>query len=250
VTLHPTVPERAWDAPDARFGAGGPDVHEALREALAEVAPPEYRSTASDVMIREGRLPHTRLLFVVNTRLVAGPLFGHYPKSLEKGEPVNTRISIFRSPEVHGYDLLDSRPLPVRQTPGSIEFDASLPPCGGRVYAFYSNRVGPLAVQAQPSCEAGSEVEAAVQLRNDQGQAFNGCVPIRFDLVRPDGEVSDLSHYDFIQDGIWRFKWTIPVATASSAAAVHGVWTVKARELVSGQTAQAAIRVVRSSHVH
>ena len=243
VKLHPTIPERVWDAPDARFGAKGPNVGEALRKALSLVMPPEYQSTEPDVLIREGRLPHTRLIFVLNTRLTSGPLFGHYPNSLEKGEPIESRISVFRSPETHGYDLLAARPLPVTQTRDYLETDTALPPCGGRIYAFYPDRLGPLTVHVPANCEAGSEVEVVVQLRNSRGEAFKGCVPLRLDLIRPDGQVSDQSHYNFVQDGKWRFQWTIPVATPSSANAVLGDWAVRARELASGQTAQATVRV-------
>lgn len=245
VTMHPTVPERAWDAPDARFGARAPDSHEALQQALrSAIGPPEHRSTAPDVLIREGHLSHTRLLFVVNTRLVAGPQFGHYPKSLERGEPIESRISLRRGLELHGYDLLEARPLPAVETDGYIEFDAALPPTAGRVYAFYREQVGALTLAVPAKCRAGNKLKAIVRLRNAHGKAFKGAVPVRFDLTGPDGSASDLSHYSVMQDGSWQFRWRVPNATKSTAGAVHGAWTVSVHELASGQTAQTTVRVM------
>ena len=246
VKLHPTVPERVWDAPDARFGARAPDLRDAVQQALSAVLAPEYQCTTPDVLIREGRLAHTRLLFVVNTRLGAGPRFGHYPDSLEKGEPSETRVAVCGSAaETHLYDLLEARPVSLTGTAGALEFDASLPACGGRIYALYPQPIGPLTLHVPAERRAGDVVKTVVRLHSARGKAFKGCVPLRLEILRPDGQVSDSSHYDVIEGGVWRFTWTVPAGTASSADAVYGDWAVRVHELASGQTAEAAIRVNR-----
>ena len=204
---------------------------------------PDYSTTCPDVVIREGLLPNTRIVVLVNTKLERGPLFGHYPKALEKSAAVAAEVSIPGGADNDAYDLMASCPVRLDQRDGTFRFNVELPPADGRILALYPQAIGELSVQAPAKASPGKRVRVNVRLTDEHSAPFAGVVPLTFTLAQPDGAESDVSHGDVIENGTWEFDWVMPVQTASDMPVLAGTWTVTVTELASGKSDTAAISV-------
>jgi len=195
-------------------------------------------------VIREGLLPNTRIVVLVNTKLERGPLFGHYPNALEKSAAVAAEVSIPGGADGYAYDLMASCPVRLDQRDGAFRFNVELPPADGRILALYPQAIGEMSVRAPAKATPGTRVRVKVRLTDEAGAPFASVVPLRFTLAQPDGTESDVSHVDVIENGAWEFDWVMPVQTAHDGPAPAGNWTVTVRELASGRSDTAAISVL------
>jgi hypothetical protein len=64
-----------------------------------------------------------------------------------------------------------------------------------------------------------------------------GAVPLRVDLLDPQGRPSRLSGNSATRDGVWELRW-VPAVNDPA-----GTWTIKVAELASGLKAEAKLQL-------
>jgi len=133
------------------------------------------------------------------------------------------------------YDVLENAevPAPVEGDRHSIRADVRH--YGGKIYAFLPARIGGVNLRASRAASAGSAIACEVAIRYEDGRPVEGAIPVRVDFIRPDGTVARTF-----------YRSTDPALTVCytpGANAPGGTWLVRARELISGTAAEAAVRV-------
>jgi len=211
---------------------------ERVKEILLKRGLMEVECDTPDVVFNLRRHGGTNCLIVVNDKRESGPLFGEYGLVKEKGVAQAASFRVKKSFGRFIYDLTASRPPAAENAGDAWRIRLDLPPCGGRIVAFYQRAVGRLTVEpACTSVKRGSHLRASVRLEDRSGKRFSGLVPVLVEIRRPDGSRSDLSHAAAMRDGV--VELDIPVAFDDPT----GVWALSARELATGQTARSEFDV-------
>jgi hypothetical protein len=208
----------------------------ALRKQLDPRYSRYYSSNNPDVITRARRYGSTDYLFAVNDRREFGDYVGQHKLVMENGLPSEAVLTIKR-PAGHVYDLLTSREITALPGKGSLQVPASLGPCQGQVLMVSDRRLAAVKLQAPKEAKLGAPVPLQVTIADDQGQALDAIVPVRVDFLAPDGQAAEFSGYYGARDG----KLSITFALASND--MPGLWELRVKELASGKTGTAYVRV-------
>jgi hypothetical protein len=185
---------------------------------------------------RSGELTY---VFAVNDRRTTGPYLGRYEGVLEQGVPIRADLQ-FREMPGATYDVLERRRLiaePAREGKGCT-ISTSIEGGWGKLLAACPAALGPAQVSVPDRIQGAQPATVRVQARYASGRNVNAVVPLRFDLLSPDGELNDHSRFTATaEDGSWETQ--VPIADNEPA----GTWTVRATELIGGhaQTAHFAV---------
>ncbi|MCC6581081.1 MAG: hypothetical protein IT440_11635 [Phycisphaeraceae bacterium] len=148
-------------------------------------------------------------------------------------EPMYT--ATLRYPGIVGvpYDLTQGRPLTMdSQNNLTLTMDR----LGGSLVAFYPEPITKLTLDLPATVEAMKPVNITVTVRGNK-EPIPGVVPVRVELVNPEGNASPLSQVMGTEDGVCILSWTPAIND------LRGNWRVTATELASGQTANATMKL-------
>lgn len=208
----------------------------ALRQALDRRYRRYADSTNPDVIVRCRRYRTADYLFAVNDRREYGTYVGHHGLVMENGLPSDAVLSLARR-EGHVYDLLAARPVPAEVKEGQLRLKVHLGPCEGRLYLVTERPIAAVRVEAPESATLGSEILIRVAVTDDRGRPLDAVVPLQVEIFDPDGRPAEFSGFYGARDG----QQEIRVQLAPND--VPGLWQVRAKELASGRTVEAYVRV-------
>ncbi len=134
------------------------------------------------------------------------------------------------------YDLCAGRRIPVDSDGTAATFNVSMERMGGALVAFYPEEIAKLELAAPSTARPMEETAVAVKV-SGKGALVPGAVPIRLDIVAPDGKISPLSGNYATKDGVFELKWTPAVND------MKGAWKIKAEELAGGNKCEASVNL-------
>jgi hypothetical protein len=150
---------------------------------------------------------------------------------MEKGLPHQAMLSAARSGATV-YDLLASRAVPARSTPAGVAWDVALGPGEGRVYMLSPRPVAALRVELATRQPAERLANVRISVVDAAGKPLPAVVPVKVDVVDATGAPAEFSGHYGAKDGVVDLRLDLAVNDAP------GAWTVRARELASGKTAE------------
>lgn len=173
-------------------------------------------------------------LVAVNDLRTYGKYFGPYRRVLEKGIPLSdVTFDIPRQNTKVAYELLNCQEMVMRNS--KLKLD--LPPGGGKIVMFLPEYLDRLSLDVQKYSHPGETVPIKVVLSGKSGKLPPGLIPVRLDIIRPDGSVDSLSRNSVIENGKFHFNLPIPFN------APLGKWQIMIRELASGKTSRKTLEI-------
>lgn len=206
--------------------------------AVREQLDPHYRryadSSTPDVIPYVRSYGSTDYLFALNDRREYGLYVGQHGLVMESGLPTDATLEIARDGYV--YDLVDHREVNSGGD-GATSIDRHFGPCEGRVFMITERPITGVRITAPRQAEPGQSIIVAAEVLADNGERIDAIVPMRVDILDPDGHPAEFSGFYGAEDG--GMEITVDLAPND----VPGVWHIRAQELASGKTANAYVTV-------
>ncbi len=184
------------------------------------------------------RYEETDYVFVANDRREFGQYVGHHGKVMEDGLPSEAVLTI-RRPGGFVYDLVERRPVGAETKDGVLAFTTQLGPCDGRLYMIASRPVAGVAIQAPGEVERGGRAVCSIRAVDPEGQPLDAVVPVEVEVRDAEGREAEFSGSYAAVDG------TLEIALDVAPNDPPGTWQITARELASGTSQVAYLRVTR-----
>jgi hypothetical protein len=211
-----------------------------LREQLAGRYTFYAHSDNPDVITYRRRFGNTDYVFAINDRREFGEYVGRHRLVMENGLPSDATITINRR-EGFAYDLVQSSPVPIRRADGKLFIGLHLRPCDGRLLMITEREIARVTLDCPDTATLGSSVPIRVAVVDAAGNPVDAVVPVRVDILDPDGCAAEFSGYYGAAGGQLQIR--VDIATNDGP----GTWEVRVRELASGQVATRYVRVSRES---
>lgn len=212
------------------------DAAKRLRQELDESYRRYAESDTPDVVVRFRRWGSTDYLFAINDRREFGDYVGHHGIVMEKGLPQSATITI-RRPRGHVYDLVAHEPVKTDTSSDGLRINASFGPGGGRLFMITERPIDAMWIEAPAHVERGKRLTVNVTVADDAGKPIDAVVPVRIELLDPQGRAAERSG---------------PYATVGGKVSARfdlapndlaGEWNARASELASGNTSHREIAV-------
>ncbi len=170
-------------------------------------------------------------IFAINDRRTMGPYLGQFGAVLERGVPIRAQIVLRDTPGAL-YDALERRQLTLlAPADGGSSTELEIEPGWGKLLVAAAEPMGRAEVSASDTPSTGGPVEVRVQAKYASGRNVNGVVPLRVDVLSPDGDINDYSRFTATgPDGSW--STSVPIADNEPP----GEWVVRVTELIGGNT--------------
>ncbi|WP_417737218.1 LamG domain-containing protein [Rosistilla oblonga] len=196
-------------------------------------------SSNPDVVTRRRVFGSTDYVFAVNDHREFGTYVGGYGMVMEDGLPSETTLHIDRK-SGYVYDLVAGREIDTDRVDGSIDVPMQLGPCQGRVLMVTQRPIRELTVAAPKESAPSQSITIDVAV-TDGSQPVNAVVPVEVEIISPEGRRAEFSGHYAAKAG----ELTIRFDFAANDRL--GVWEVQAKELASGKSATAYVRLTESS---
>lgn len=184
-----------------------------------------------DIVLRWRQYRDSDYLFALNDKRTYGDYVGHHGRVMEKGLPTTGTLTVSRK-GVTVYDLVKHRAVATKATATGVQFDAAFGPGSGTVYLLTAKPVAAVKLQAPARARRGAVVDVAATVVDRQGAALAAVVPVRLEVLDPQGQAAEFSGYYGAKDG----KMTVRLTLAPNDPT--GNWTLKVTELASGRSQQ------------
>ena len=206
-----------------------------LKRRLAPRYEPAIASDDPDVLTYRRRVGETDYVFLINDRRTFGGYVGHHGRVMETGLPTTATLTLPRAGAV--YDLVASRSLSFESSGTKSLVATSLAPGGGTLLMATPQPIAGVRVDAAETVSLGGSLLASARVVDAGGGPIAAVVPVEVRITDSLGrEVEGSGFYAARGGGL-----TIPIDIAPNDAA--GVWTIAVRELASGSTSHATVRV-------
>lgn len=209
---------------------------QALREALGQAVARYADSSNPDVVVHVRRYRNTDYLFAINDSRTFGSYVGHHGLVMEKGLSAKATLRVARS-SGYVYDLVTHLAQPASVAESALQIPASLGPGGGRLLMITPSKIAAVTIAAPAAATAGETLTVQVAVVDAAGQPIEAIVPLRVQILDPQGSPAEFSGYYGAKDG----RLSLPLDLARNELA--GAWTLRVQELASGQEAQRALTV-------
>ena len=154
---------------------------------------------------------------------------------MEDGLPSQTAIRLNRN-KAYVYDLLGQRQLTTRQEGDDLKVKLSLAPCDGRLLMVTERPLRAVTIKAPQTAARGQSATIEIAV-TDGSQPLDAVVPIEVRIQDPEGNESEFSGYYGAASGTQAVK--LDFARNDRL----GVWQIHVKELASGRTADAYLRL-------
>jgi len=198
-------------------------------------------SSTPNVITRVRNYGSTDYLFAVNDLREFGNYVGHHGLVMENGLPTDAELSIRRG-RAHVYDLLSHREVTARSGKDFTTIPESFGPCEGRVYMVTDRAIDEVRISAPETVAPGESAVIEVTIVGDDDRPMDAVVPVKIDLIDPTGRTAEFSGHYGAKDG------TVALTATIAPNDVPGLWRIHVRELASGLTADAYMRVSAIGH--
>lgn len=213
-------------------------LHQSAKTLRAWLDPRYTRAVDSanpDVVTRRRNFDTTDYVFAVNDRREFGTYVGGYGMVMEDGLPSETTINI-NGRSGYAYDLTNSRSLSVDVLNDTMSIPLRLGPCEGRILMITERPIREVTIDAPDSATTTEAITIAVAV-TDGRQPVNAVVPVDVKIVDPEGVESEFTGYYAATDGQLAIEFSF--ATNDRI----GVWKIQVKELASGQSTAAYVRL-------
>lgn len=183
-------------------------------------------------------------IFAINDRRTVGPYLGQFGAVLERGLPISAAIELRDTPGAL-YDALERQQLSVSAGQGGgCSTELQLEPGWGKLLVAAPEPLGRVQVAVSGRPSSGGPVAVKVQARYASGRDVKGVVPLRLEVLSPDGDTNDYSRYTATgPDGSW--ATSVPIADNEPP----GEWVVRVTELIGGHSTLAGFTVAPAAAV-
>jgi len=189
-----------------------------------------------DVVVYRRRYADTDYVFAINDAREYGKYVGHHGLVMEQGLPSEATVTLARPAGVV-YDLVEHQRLPAVAEGGKLKLRLDLGPCDGRLLMVTDRAVADVKLTAPHGARRGDQVTLKVEVVDEAGKPLSAVVPLQVEIRDPEGRPAEFSGYYGAAGG--RASLTLDLAPND----VAGVWEIRARELASGKSATAYLRV-------
>jgi len=210
-----------------------------LREELAPGYTWPVLSDNPDVVTYRRRYGTTDYIFAINDHREFGEYVGHHGLVMENGLPSEATIALARG-SGFVYDLVSHGPVEAKQAGGGLAVAARLGPCEGRLLMVCEREIAGVRVDCPDTAPTGGSLAVELAVVDAGGEALDAVVPVRVEILDPDGRAAESSGYYGAAGG--RFRLTLDLAPNDLA----GTWQLRASELASGRTVTRYFRVTRA----
>jgi hypothetical protein len=209
---------------------------EQLRSALDTKYQRYADSSTPNVLTRVRRYGSTDYLFAVNDLREFGDYVGHHGLVMENGLPCKAELSI-RHPAAHVYDLLTHREVTAHPGEDEVTIAEQFGPCEGRLFMVTNQAIDQVRIRTSDEARAGDNVAIEIGVLDNQGLLMDAVVPLEVEVIDPAGRAAEFSGYYGAKDG------TVAITATIAPNDVPGLWRIHVRELASGRTSDAYVRV-------
>jgi hypothetical protein len=209
----------------------------ALKPLLAGMSRPA-ESTSPRALLNTLESGDLRYVFVINDERTYGPQFGKWKLVFEKGVRQETRVRVAATGTPVLYDALARRPLPHVLKDGHAEVDVTLDPAAGKLIAVLPEAIGKVEIDVPGKLERGKRCIIGSRVRGSSGRPLQGSLPLRVDILDPDGKTNEFSRYA-ATDNQGRYELGFVPALNDAA----GEWTVRITELLGGTQTERKFRL-------
>jgi hypothetical protein len=197
-------------------------------------------SSNPDVVTRRRTFGTTDYVFAINDHREFGTYVGGYGLVMEDGLPSETSIRINRGVG-HVYDLVESRELVSEVVNDSMLVPLQLGPCQGRVLMVTRRPIRNISINVPKVASRSDSISIAIAV-TDAGQPISAIIPVNVEIVDPEGRTAEFSGSYAAVDG----QLTIRFDFAANDRV--GMWEVRVKELASGKSASAYLRLHASEN--
>ncbi len=180
-----------------------------------------------EVITRLRRFGNTDYLFAVNDHREFGQYVGHHRLVMEEGLPSRAELFLDRE-DGFVYDLLKGRRIETSRGADGIRFVADFGPGDGGLWMVTEAPITEVRIKAPDKAKTSTAVDVEITVLDDQGEALGAVVPLRVDVLDPQGKTSEFSGYYGAENG--RLQLKLEIAPNDPA----GNWQVLVQELASG----------------
>ena len=208
-----------------------------LRDWLDERYSRKLDSTNPNVVTRRRSFGNTDYVFAVNDNREFGSYVGGYGLVMEDGIPSTTTIHLNRAGG-HVYDLVARHEVKASNKDGRLSIPLELGPCDGRLLMVTERPIRAVDVGAPKTARRGDRVTVNIAV-TDGDKQLDAVVPVQVRISDPEGIEAEFSGYYAAIEG----ALTINYDFAPNDRA--GIWEIRAKELATGKSAAAYIRVLK-----
>lgn len=219
--------------PADRRKAASQAIAEQLRRELAPLYTWDADSSDPDVLVRRRRTGGADYLFAINDRRTFGDYVGQHGKVMEQGLPAAATLRLRRDPATV-YDLLESREVASLRDAATTCWDVRLGPGEGRLFLLVPRPIARLEAALERRRPESREVRFTARVVDSRRRPIPAVVPMQVEILDPAGERAEYSGYYGARDGLLAGERQLAPNDRS------GRWTIRLRELASGQSATLA----------
>jgi len=207
-----------------------------LNDGLNNLIQKNIQCSSKTALVNMLQKGNAKYLFIINDKRTYGERVGQYKAILEKGveQDVNIIYNINDNQNLHVYDLLERKEIPVKSKEDGLEFKVSLPAAGGKIVAILPETIDRVEVKSIKKILRKQKTNIQIAIMNKKGLLVPAVIPIQLEIKDPQGNISAYSDYYAAKDGLLDISFTAAIND------VKGKWTVKATELMSGKTCKMA----------
>jgi len=211
---------------------------EKLAPLLAEVPRPAD-ATSARVLTNSIEGGQARYHFFINDERTYGPRFGRWKLRFELGAPQTAEVSVALDGRPALYDALLRKPIEYETRQDRAVFQIRMTAARGKLIAALPEAIGSVALEAPENCTPGQPVTLAIKVLGESGDVLPCVLPLRIDVIDALGRETEWGRYTAARDGVREFVFIPAINDA------EGTWTLRATDLVAGQTAESELRVSR-----
>ena len=224
-----------------------------LRKQLDQRYPRLVESSNPELITHVRSAGSSDYLFVINDQREAGNYVGQHGLVLDVGLPsegiIRYRPMEPAAPaepqpaaslsERYVYDLLEQRQVQVKSDGSAFNWPVTVGPCDGQLFLITTRPIAAVQITAPETTTLGQRVPIQITITDPATQPLDAVIPVRVKITDPHGRPAEFTGYYGAAQG----RLTIAVDPASNDA--PGVWTIRVKELASGQTATKFLRVTK-----
>lgn len=175
-------------------------------------------------------------VFAVNDHREFGNYVGQHGMVMENGLPSAGTLS---SPRAAGkvYDLVEGVEVPATVRDQRLQWPVNLGPCDGRVFLLLPAALAEVKLSVPETAAQGQAVSLSLRVEDTTGKPAPAVIPVHLEITDPAGRLAEYSGYHAAENGTLNLKLDL------ARNDTPGVWQIRARELASGKTAAAYLRV-------
>lgn len=213
---------------------------ESLRRGLAGRYVPEADSSSPEIVVYSRCWNGVRYLFAINDHRTFGRYVGQWGLTMEKGLPYEGSVSLADDGSVAAvYELSRGGEVRFARDGGRISIPVSYGTNDGRLFAFLSERIGSVEVDAPAKVRVGEAIRVTLRVLDVKGRPVHALLPGEVRLIDAAGRELDGAGFVCVQDG------TCTVDILTNVDDAEGDYRLVCKDRASGLTAERTVRRVR-----